>query len=192
MYSILCWIEDLSGAIEECGLESEICFVNAIHLCCQTRIMFLCRLNIVAELMCFGDREFYKDWWNAKTVEEYWRMWNMPVHKWMVRHIYFPCLRVGLSKRAAVVVVFAISGIFHEVCIGVPCHMLRCWAFLGIMLQVPLVFLTNYLHKRFHNSMVGNMVFWFFFCIVGQPMCLLLYYHDVVNDFQTMSSSEKH
>jgi hypothetical protein len=35
-----------------------------------TRIVFLCRLNIVAELMCFGDREFYKDWWNAKTVEE--------------------------------------------------------------------------------------------------------------------------
>jgi hypothetical protein len=28
------------------------------------------RLNIVAELLRFGDREFYKDWWNAKTVEE--------------------------------------------------------------------------------------------------------------------------
>jgi len=28
------------------------------------------RLNILAELLCFGDREFYKDWWNAKTVEE--------------------------------------------------------------------------------------------------------------------------
>jgi hypothetical protein len=27
-------------------------------------------LNILAELLCFGDREFYKDWWNAKTVEE--------------------------------------------------------------------------------------------------------------------------
>ncbi|XP_042405078.1 diacylglycerol O-acyltransferase 1-like [Zingiber officinale] len=34
-------------------------------------------LNILAELLLFGDREFYKDWWNAKTVEEYWRMWNM-------------------------------------------------------------------------------------------------------------------
>jgi hypothetical protein len=43
-------------------------------------------------------------------------------------------------QRAAVLVVFAISGIFHEVCIGVPCHMLRCWAFLGIMLQVHLTF----------------------------------------------------
>ena len=29
-----------------------------------------CRLNILAELLRFGDREFYKDWWNAKTVEE--------------------------------------------------------------------------------------------------------------------------
>jgi hypothetical protein len=27
-------------------------------------------LNILAELLRFGDREFYKDWWNARTVEE--------------------------------------------------------------------------------------------------------------------------
>ena len=31
---------------------------------------FNSRLNILAELLRFGDREFYKDWWNAKTVEE--------------------------------------------------------------------------------------------------------------------------
>ena len=24
----------------------------------------------MAEVLRFGDREFYKDWWNAKTVEE--------------------------------------------------------------------------------------------------------------------------
>ncbi|CAM6090832.1 unnamed protein product [Calypogeia fissa] len=142
-------------------------------------------LNILAELLRFGDREFYKDWWNAKTVEEYWRMWNMPVHRWMVRHVYFPCLRAGMPKSVAVIVVFALSGVFHEVCIGIPCHMLRCWAFLGIMFQVPLVFLTNYLQSRFQNLMLGNMVFWFFFCIVGQPMCVLLYYHDVVNHQQS-------
>lgn len=33
-------------------------------------VPFLYRLNILAELLRFGDREFYKDWWNAKTVEE--------------------------------------------------------------------------------------------------------------------------
>lgn len=30
--------------------------------------------------------------------------------------------------------------VLSQVCIGVPCHMLRCWAFLGIMLQVHLTF----------------------------------------------------
>lgn len=34
-----------------------------------------------AQLTRFGDREFYKDWWNAATIGEYWKTWNMPVHK---------------------------------------------------------------------------------------------------------------
>ncbi|KAL2457199.1 Diacylglycerol O-acyltransferase 1 [Abeliophyllum distichum] len=148
---------------------------------CMFYCFFHLWLNILAELLRFGDREFYKDWWNAKTVEEYWRMWNMPVHKWMVRHIYFPCLRNGIPKGGAVVISFLVSAIFHELCIAVPCHMFKLWAFIGIMFQVPLVIITKYLQNKFKNSMVGNMVFWCFFCIVGQPMCVLLYYHDMMN-----------
>ncbi|XP_068345354.1 diacylglycerol O-acyltransferase 1A [Pyrus communis] len=148
---------------------------------CMFYCFFHLWLNILAELLCFGDREFYKDWWNAKTVEEYWRMWNMPVHKWMVRHIYFPCLRHGVPKGVAIVIAFLVSAVFHELCIAVPCHIFKLWAFIGIMFQVPLVLITNYLQNKFRNSMVGNMIFWFIFCILGQPMCLLLYYHDLMN-----------
>ncbi|KAK9142302.1 hypothetical protein Syun_011702 [Stephania yunnanensis] len=82
---------------------------------CMFYCFFHLWLNILAELLCFGDREFYKDWWNAKTVEEYWRMWNMPVHKWMVRHIYFPCLRNGIPKGVSIVIAFFLSAVFHEV-----------------------------------------------------------------------------
>ncbi|PKA56445.1 Diacylglycerol O-acyltransferase 1 [Apostasia shenzhenica] len=138
-------------------------------------------LNILAELLHFGDREFYKDWWNAKTIEEYWRTWNMPVHKWMLRHIYFPCISNGFPKGVAILISFFLSAIFHELCIAVPCHIFRFWAFMGIMFQVPLGIFTRYLQIKFKNSMVGNMIFWFFFCILGQPMCVLLYYHDVMN-----------
>nr|CAD1843153.1 unnamed protein product [Ananas comosus var. bracteatus] len=148
---------------------------------CMFYCFFHLWLNILAELLRFGDREFYKDWWNAKTVEEYWRMWNMPVHKWMVRHIYFPCIRNGLPKGVAVFISFLTSAIFHELLVAVPCHSFKFWAFLGIMLQIPLVILTKYLQNKFRNTMVGNMIFWFFFCIFGQPMCILLYYHDVMN-----------
>ncbi|KAL1547786.1 Diacylglycerol O-acyltransferase 1 [Salvia divinorum] len=148
---------------------------------CMFYCFFHLWLNILAELLCFGDREFYKDWWNAKTVEEYWRMWNMPVHKWIIRHIYCPSLQNGLPKMVAVLIAFLVSAIFHELCVAVPCHIFKFWAFSGIMLQVPLVIVTNYLQNKFQNSMVGNMMFWCFFCIFGQPMCVLLYYHDLMN-----------
>ncbi|KAK8535393.1 hypothetical protein V6N12_056912 [Hibiscus sabdariffa] len=136
---------------------------------CMFYSFFHLWLNILAELLRFGDREFYKDWWNAKTVEEYWRMWNMPVHKWMVRHVYLPCLRNGIPKGVAILIAFFVSAVFHELCVAVPCHLFKFWAFIGIMFQVPLVLITSYLQNKFRSSMVGNMIFWFIFCILGQP-----------------------
>ncbi|GFP84469.1 diacylglycerol o-acyltransferase 1 [Phtheirospermum japonicum] len=104
-----------------------LCYQVTYALVITTDIIckFLKKLNILAELLCFGDREFYKDWWNARTVEE-------PVHKWMVRHIYFPCLRNGIPKVVAVLVAFLVSAIFHELCIAVPCHMFKLWAFIAV------------------------------------------------------------
>lgn len=53
-------------------------------------------LNILAELTFFADRQFYKEWWNCKELGEYWRLWNLPVHNWFVRHCYNPLIyRVG-------------------------------------------------------------------------------------------------
>jgi diacylglycerol O-acyltransferase-1 len=64
--------------------------------------MFYCLfhlwLNILAELTRFGDREFYKDWWNAATIGDYWKLWNMPVHKWLLRTVYFPAMRAGVGR----------------------------------------------------------------------------------------------
>ncbi len=135
-------------------------------------------LNILAEATRFGDREFYKEWWNATTLGEYWRLWNMPVHKWMVRHVYFPCIHAGLPKFTAGVIVFFVSAVFHELLVGVPLHMLRGWAFWGIMGQVPMMWLTEMLKNKFQNDRVGNVIFWVSFCFLGQPLAEILYFHD--------------
>ena len=42
-------------------------------------------LNALAELMRFGDREFYSEWWNSPSVGTYWRTWNKPVYHFMRR-----------------------------------------------------------------------------------------------------------
>jgi diacylglycerol O-acyltransferase-1 len=36
------------------------------------------------------------------------------------------------------------------------------------------------LRKRLKSDTLGNMIFWASFCVLGQPMCLILYYHDYV------------
>lgn len=126
----------------------------------------------------FGDRVFYKDWWNSSEVSAYWRLWNLPVHYWLVRHLYFPCVRFGMPKSAATLMVFFLSAVVHEVLISVPFHMVRPWSFLGMIMQIPLVGITKYIWKKFPGSSLGNVIFWLSFCVVGQPMAIVLYTID--------------
>jgi diacylglycerol O-acyltransferase-1 len=135
-------------------------------------------LNVLAEVTRFGDREFYKSWWNSSTLSEYWRLWNMPVHKWMLRHVYFPAINMGMNKFIAGIVVFFVSAVLHEVLVGVPLHMLRGWAFWGLMLQIPLIWLTEMLKRYFKSDRIGNAIFWISFCFLGQPIAEILYFHD--------------
>jgi diacylglycerol O-acyltransferase-1 len=93
--------------------------------------------------------------WNASNIEQYWRLWNMPVHQWFVRHVYFPCLHLTKNKDVSVVVVFGLSAVFHELVIGVPMQLLRGWAFWGILSQVRILlfscsFKAVLLHLKIH------------------------------------------
>lgn len=79
-------------------------------------------LNALAEVMRFGDREFYSDWWNSPSVGVYWRTWNKPVYHFMRRHIYSPMVGRGWSGNTASVAVFIFSGFLHELAVGIPTH----------------------------------------------------------------------
>ena len=48
-------------------------------------------------------------------------------------------------------------------------------AFMGMLGQIPLIYLTNVLDKKLKGSQIGNVIFWLSFCFVGQPLCVLLY-----------------
>lgn len=90
-------------------------------------MLFECILNMLAEITGFGDRKFYEDWWNCTTWEEYARKWNTIVHEFLLRHVYVPSLKTGVSritdrqmidiqknKLLASVFTFAFSAVLHE------------------------------------------------------------------------------
>lgn len=125
-------------------------------------------LNLAAELTRFGDRVFYKDWWNARTLDIYWRTWNMPVHHWIVRHLYYPMTRRNISKSVATFVAFLFSAALHEIIISVPFRHISFHAFVGMLAQAPLIFITKKLDKFLDNSYISNIMFWMIFCVIGE------------------------
>lgn len=137
--------------------------------------LFHSGLNIVAELLKFGDRTFYRDWWNAPNVAYFWQNWNIPVHRWCRRHLYLPMLKSGYSSKQAQVAVFLLSAFFHEFLVSVPLRLFRCWAFLAMLGQIPLhLFVKHFLGKYPNYS---NMVVWLSI-IIGQPLAIFCYVHD--------------
>ncbi|XP_065828156.1 diacylglycerol O-acyltransferase 1-like isoform X2 [Oscarella lobularis] len=117
-------------------------------------------LNAIGEVLRFGDRGFYSDWWNAETIPQFWSDWNVPIHKWARRHVFKPMLQAGYSKLQGALVVFVISAFFHEIT-----------QFFSI--QIPLAYLT----PRFLRGIYGNGVVWLSL-ILGQPAAILMYCHD--------------
>jgi len=81
-----------------------------------------------------------------------------------------------MSRTAATFSVFFLSAVVHELLISVPFHMMRPWIYMGMMMQIPLVWTTKWLNRRLPGSL-ANAVFWlaFFF---GQPLCVMLYTID--------------
>jgi len=153
--------------------------------------VFQSLLNALAEVMRFGDRNFYDDWWNSASLGEYWRLWNKPVYQFMKRHVYMPMVGRGYKMGFASIAVFLVSGILHELAVGVPTHNIIGVAFFGMIFQLPLIAMTQPLAKRQGSSgkLVGNIVFWVSFTIFGQPFAALLYFYAWQAKYGSVSRS---
>ena len=134
-------------------------------------ILFEQILNCFAELTRFGDREFYQDWWNSTSFEEFNRKWNRPVHLFLYKHIYLECMnRYGWSKQTANVITFLFSAVCHEMVLACICRNIKPYLMMLMIFQIPLVILQKFLNR----SLLGLYVFWSGM-IVGLPLLLTLY-----------------
>ena len=143
--------------------------------------LFHCWLNVLGEVIRFADREFYLEWWNSKTFGEFWRLWNRPVHLWIMRHLYNPMRSAGYSVATAGTLVFFVSALGHEYVLSGACKLISYWAFLAMMVQVPMIVVMDKLKRFLDGTQVGNVVFWVSFCIVGEPLAVLIYAFNVLN-----------
>ena len=132
-------------------------------------------LHAYAHLTGFSDRCFYLDWWNSHTLGEYWRKWNLPVHNWLTRHIYFPMMRRGIGKQLSMIVVFLFSALLHEYIVFGLIGYVSMIGFNGMAIQLPFIIIQER-YKKVLGGNVGNFFFWIIFCVVGQPAGMVMGY----------------
>lgn len=134
-------------------------------------ILFEQILNSFAEMTRFGDREFYQDWWNSTSFEEFNRKWNRPVYLFLYKHIYLECMnRYGCSKSTANILTFAFSAACHEMVLACICRSIKPYLLMFMLFQIPLIIVQRFVNR----SILGVYVFWGSM-IVGLPLLLTLY-----------------
>ncbi|CAH1957689.1 unnamed protein product [Acanthoscelides obtectus] len=71
--------------------------------------------NLFAELLRFGDRMFYKDWWRSTTYQQYYKTWNVIVYDWLRSYIFKDLYYLtNGNTTVAKLTVFVVSAIVHE------------------------------------------------------------------------------
>ncbi|KAI9343951.1 MBOAT-domain-containing protein [Obelidium mucronatum] len=148
-----------------------ICFLLVFFIIFE----FIC--NAFAELTFFADREFYEDWWNSTTFDEYARRWNKPVHEFLLRHVYLESMTThNMSRHKSSLLTFFISSVFHELVMMMTGKRLRPWLFLLQMFQIPLIYMAGMPFIK-RNRTLGNALFWFGM-FLGPPLLGALYSRD--------------
>ncbi|ELQ73830.1 Sterol O-acyltransferase/Diacylglycerol O-acyltransferase, partial [Trachipleistophora hominis] len=123
-------------------------------------------LSFLAECTNY-ENKIFGDWWNARYFRDFWRLWNIPTHEWLRRYVFFPCYRVIESKWTCTLIVFVISSILHEIVYILTFKKVGVVVFMSILSQFVFIYLEQVLFSP------GNLLFWFVFCFIGQPVFLL-------------------
>ncbi|KAF9139169.1 hypothetical protein BGX30_008277 [Mortierella sp. GBA39] len=123
-------------------------------------IIFECICNAFAELSCFADRNFYEDWWNCVSFDEWARKWNKPVHHFLLRHVYDSSIEsFHLTKSNAAFATFFLSSCVHELVMMVVTRKVRLYLFALQMCQLPLIWMGNNKTIR-ETPRLANAFFW--------------------------------
>ena len=78
-------------------------------------LLFESMPNAISELTLYADREFYQDWWNATTVEEFYGKWLRFAYLFFYRHVYMKILIRGrMNPNVAKAISNLISAAFQE------------------------------------------------------------------------------
>jgi sterol O-acyltransferase len=139
-------------------LISQLLFPFMVTFLLVFLVIFEYVLGAFAEITRFADRQFYSDWWNSTNWLEFSREWNIPVHRFLQRHVY----KAGaprMGKLGSMIFTFLVSAAAHELVMAVITKKLRGYGAFCMMMQLPLFAIQQLPWVRNWKTSM-NVIFW--------------------------------
>lgn len=79
--------------------------------------------------------------WQSKTIKDFWRQWNLPVQRMLLKGVFVPLRNMGYSKGCCGFLVFLASGLGHAWpfwCVGAPLWQTLMMLLFFVMQSIPL------------------------------------------------------
>jgi sterol O-acyltransferase len=76
-------------------------------------LLFESMPNAISELTLYADREFYQDWWNSTSIEEFYGKWLRFAYLFFYRHVYMKIMiKYRLNPNTAKLITNLVSAMF--------------------------------------------------------------------------------
>ncbi|KAH9413083.1 Sterol O-acyltransferase 1 [Dermatophagoides pteronyssinus] len=105
-------------------------------------VFFHLYLNLTAELLRFGDRNFYEDFWNSKSAKVYYRKWNHVVQNWLYVYVFIPVDNRFQNRILTNFAVILISALMHEYIVTIV-YLLEKYGLVKNLVSIKLI-VTNW------------------------------------------------
>lgn len=131
-------------------------------------------LNALAEITRYADRDFYGPWWSCNDFSDFARLWNKPIHNFLLRHVYHSLIAtLQATKAQAGFITFLLLSVFHELVMYIIFHKFRGYLFMFQMFQIPLVLFAKLPFMK-RSRAAGITLCWLGF-MIGPALIMVLY-----------------
>lgn len=93
--------------------------------------------NTMAEVTFYADRQFYVDWWNACSVEEFIQKWFKLPYIFFYRHGFVPMvIKFRVSQNVARIITFVIYAMSMELILVLSLGVYKMYIFQLLMISM--------------------------------------------------------
>ena len=118
-----------------------------------------------------------------ESVLSYFHKWNIPFHKFFLRHMLNPLINSGFNETVALFLVFLYSALFHIALISIPFRILTGW-FIILIIAMPIFIIVSTYTSIFVERLIAKYTFilnWTLFIMTG-PCFIVLFIYFKSND----------